>query len=142
MKADALYNDFIQNIKKHYPYLKIMHRNMKYNHGLYYHGKSIILSNCNRGTIVGLCYLFHEYKHHLDFINKRYKYFYNYEPFPDSWSIEQKINYVFRVEWNCFNYAKNQLKKYNFPIDNLKILNKEWVKKNLLPIWIKYYKIK
>ena len=129
-KYITLYKDLIKKIKKKYN-IKVYHRYMATSEGTYDEDKKIITISSERaGTKIGLIILYHELRHYLDCIYKRHRKFYFGKP---------DIKLVWRVEWDCCRAGIIKLNKLGIRTNNIKICNRRWVKKYLLPVWSEYY---
>jgi hypothetical protein len=134
-----LYNLIINEIKSYD--IKITHKKLKNDEGLcWYKKKSITLNIVNKDTLIGCVFAYHELSHYLDYKNGKFKEFYNNSYLSNKYTLKQKEKIILDAEWNCYLFAKNKLKKYGvFKDDKRLVLNKKWIKKHVLPLWIDYY---
>lgn len=134
----AAYKRFIKDQN-----IKIRHKNVPLSYDGEYNAetKTIIVSSRLAGTFEGYSTLLHEWNHYRQHKTGRFK-----ELFRDNpkamlkWSKKKKINFIWRCEWSCYQFVRKELKKQNIDPDKHFTVRKSWVKKHILPIWIKTYK--
>jgi len=132
-KYHDLYWKLVKSMKK--SGVQIIHRELKSSYGLtYWTENKITIESGVAGTLTGLIIALHERSHLLHQKNGKFSGFYKSKKF----TRENHAKLIWRAEWDCFNYAKNTLKRWGIDA-NHKLLDKKWVKNNLLEIWIKYY---
>lgn len=133
----AFYSSIVQEIKS--KGVKVIHKELP-DHGEYDANNNIIrIDKILKNTFLGCIILYHEYHHALDFRNDRNKRFYYTNMAKSTMDRDKKIEIIWKVEWGCFNYALNRLKKYGVTPKDHEFLQKDWVKENLLYLWVKEY---
>jgi hypothetical protein len=140
IKEKDLYELVINEIKSYG--IKVTHKKLSESEGLcHYDEGKITLSSKNKNTLIGCVFAYHELAHYIDYKNNKFPEFYNNSYLTNKkYSLKQKEKIILDAEWNCYLFAKNKLKKYNIlkNYDDL-ILNKRWIKKHILPLWVEYY---
>ena len=121
--------------------MRIIHRKLSDDYGrCYWNKKMIVINSSIRGKLIGCIVLYHEFRHVLDYRHNRHRLFYNYQQ-ASTLNIprHKKINIVWKVEMGCYDYALARLKKHGITKRDNELFKKTWVKKNILPLWVKEY---
>ena len=120
--------------------IKVIHRKLSGDYGrCHCRDKMIIIDTSIRGTLIGCIIIYHEFNHALDYKYNRNRYFYREELPELNIPRRKKINIIWKAEWECMEYALMRLKKYGVTKRHHNYFKKTWMKKNVLPIWVKEY---
>jgi len=122
--------------------IKVIHRKLSGDYGrCYWTNKTIVMDSSVRGTLIGCIMIYHEFNHFLDYKYKRNRLYYKEGPSKPNLSRRKKIDIMWKAEWECMEYALTRLKKYGITKRHHPYFQKTWMKKNILPVWIKAYKM-
>jgi len=135
-KYYKLYWNYYALLKKKYG-IRVLHKKLnKDDMGIFdIETNTLIIDRRLAGKLEGLASLIHEFSHYKHTQKNLYPNFYNGNYYKN---INNSINLIWKVEWDCVKSEKQYINKKGF-YPNVKLWNKNYLKKKVLPLWIKYY---